>query len=824
MTTIEPEVSNPTSYLIGNAHLDPAWLWRWPEGFSEARATFASALERMREFPSFVFTASAAALYEWIERVDPDLFEEIRARVAEGRWCVVGGWRTQSDCNLPSGESFARNALYSQRYFRKAFGKICTTGYCVDSFGHAGSLPQLLAQGGMNAYVFMRPDPCESPQIPVGPFIWEGTDGTRILSFRLYAGYNTWLPGQIREQAEQIRRQAPPLGMILYGVGDHGGGPTRALLKEIEGLRRETPDIVYGDPDRFFAAIANDTERLPEWQGEMQMRCAGYFAAEGRIKRANRRTEWLLLASERAAVAAHFAVGAPVPAGFIEQAWKDVLFCQFHDLLAGSSERIVCDETLAQLGRASFTAGEIQAEALQRIGANVNTEGAGRALLVFNPHAFNVSGLVETEDVTFHPAFDELRRFQFLDADGKPAPFQITRPSTRTCSIRLVFPAELPSLGWRLYRVVFDAKTPNDPFEWEPPAPRSPVEPQHGLLQATPETLANEWLRLSVDEQGLIRIYDLEEDWEVFREPAGLPLVIDDPSDTWGHDVVSYDQAIGEFRLESRELMESGPLRGRLRLRFRYGESQLLLDYVVDRFTKVVRCDATLDWREKRQLLKLVYPVAIENPQWTTEIPYGEIGRPVDGRELPMQAWTDLADSRRGLAIANDSQYSLDARDGTLRITVLRSPVYAHGDPLAPRNDERFHDQGIQDFRLLLIPHGAAWRGEVARQAQLLNCPPVLSWEGTHPGRLPRISGPAVRVSADGVIVMALKRSEDGGAWVLRAFETGGKGGETAFEIPALGRTWISEFHAGEIKTFLIPDNATAAVRLTSFLEEAALK
>ena len=128
-------MSKPVVHLIGNAHLDPAWLWRWPEGFSEGRASFASALDQMREYPSFIFTAGAAAVYQWIERTAPELFREIRARVAESRWCVVGGWHAQSDSNLPAGESFARNALYSQRYFRKTFGAACRTGYCVDSFG-----------------------------------------------------------------------------------------------------------------------------------------------------------------------------------------------------------------------------------------------------------------------------------------------------------------------------------------------------------------------------------------------------------------------------------------------------------------------------------------------------------------------------------------------------------------------------------------------------------------------------------------------------------------------------------------------------------------
>jgi alpha-mannosidase len=228
-----------------------------------------------------------------------------------------------------------------------------------------------------------------------------------------------------------------------------------------------------------------------------------------------------------------------------------------------------------------------------------------------------------------------------------------------------------------------------------------------------------------------------------------------------------------------------------------------------------------IEWHEHQRLLKFVFPVALEAPVWTSEIPYGAVVRPLNGNELPMQSWADLSDGRRGLAVANDSKYGLDARDGALRITILRSPVYSQHDPVKPQGDERYHDQGIQDVRLLLLPHGAGGRAEVSRQADLLNCPPVISREGTHAGRLPAVSGPAVRIEGDGGVVMALKRAEDGGAWVVRAFETAGQGGSARFEIPALRRDWRATFRAGEIKTFRIPDDSSARVEETNFLEGA---
>ena len=162
-------------HLIGNSHIDPVWLWQWPEGYQEVRATFRSALDRMTEYPEFIFTCDSAAYYEWVEEIDPEMFAEIKARVDEGRWELVGGWWVEPDCNLPGGESFVRHALIGQRYFESRFGKMATVGYNVDPFGHHAMLPQILAKSGMDSYVFMRPGPHENA--PSGTDLLVGVAG-----------------------------------------------------------------------------------------------------------------------------------------------------------------------------------------------------------------------------------------------------------------------------------------------------------------------------------------------------------------------------------------------------------------------------------------------------------------------------------------------------------------------------------------------------------------------------------------------------------------------------------------------------------------------
>ena len=217
-------------HFVGNAHLDPIWLWRWQEGCGEVLQTFRSAIDRLKEFDDFIFTCSSAAYYDWVEQIDPELFSEIRDMVKKGRWVPVGGWWVQPDCNMPSGESFARHALYSQLYYFKKFGRICKTGYNVDSFGHCGNLPQLLTNSGMRTYVMMRPGMHENPDIPEKLFWWDGVDGSRVLTYRLSDGYGHTGTQNIAYELDKIGAMLPEKQhdlMLFGGVGNHGGGPTR---------------------------------------------------------------------------------------------------------------------------------------------------------------------------------------------------------------------------------------------------------------------------------------------------------------------------------------------------------------------------------------------------------------------------------------------------------------------------------------------------------------------------------------------------------------------------------------------------------------------
>ena len=290
---------NKKIHLIGNAHLDPIWLWRWQEGCGEVLQTFRSAVDRLNEYDELVFTCSSASYYRWVEEIDPELFDEIRKLVKRGRWVPVNGWWVQPDCNMPSGESFARQALYSQLYYYEKFGDICKIGYNVDSFGHSGMLPQLLTKGGMRCYVMMRPGMHENPEIPENLFWWDSPDGSRVLTYRIPESYGVSGQEDIDRTLPDYMQRAENTGhgmMMLFGVGNHGGGPTKGDIEYLMQLKDEGyAELEFSSPEEYFAQQCADKLDLPVWKDDLQHHASGCYSANSMMKQLNRKAEYWLL-------------------------------------------------------------------------------------------------------------------------------------------------------------------------------------------------------------------------------------------------------------------------------------------------------------------------------------------------------------------------------------------------------------------------------------------------------------------------------------------------------------------------------------------------
>ncbi len=452
-------MSKTVVHMIGQAHLDPVWLWRWTEGRAEALATSQSAVDRLAEYPDFHFTRGEAQVYRWIEQENPALFAEIRDLIRQGRWHVVNGMVIQPDMNVPGGESFVRQVLLGKAYMRQHLGVEPRVAYCVDSFGHAGTLPQILAKCGFDAYVFMRPGPHEK-ELPSQAFWWQGPDGSRVLAFRIAASYGTRNLDHAEHIAKAVAAKPPQLDqtMCFFGVGNHGGGPTKQQIENIQAIARDRDDleIRFSSTDAYFAAIAPAADTLPTVAEELQFHAVGCYSVNSALKRSHRQAECGLLLAERLAAMAQAWVGQPAPAERLRTLWHDLCFNQFHDTLGGSSTKEAEDEAIMSLGRVIMGSREIADDAGRAIAARVNTAGAGGTVVLFNPSAEPVSEYVEYEPWTEWQLWAP-NGWGLTDEAGRAVPHQLIETHealTRATSgiSRLVFRAELPAFGYRVYR------------------------------------------------------------------------------------------------------------------------------------------------------------------------------------------------------------------------------------------------------------------------------------------------------------------------------------------------------------------------------------
>jgi alpha-mannosidase len=815
--------TKPVVHMIGNAHIDPVWLWRIDEGRDEVLATYRSALERMDETPGFIFSSGGAVTYRWVQEDDPALFSAIQQRIAQGRWSLVNGWWIQPDCNIPCGESFVRHGLYGQRALQDMFGRRAVTGYNVDSFGHAGSLPQILLGCGLRQYVFFRPQPGQEKDLPGTLFWWESDDGSRVLTSRPPLHYPSH-PGDLIERIDEAAAQAPPdVGhvMCFYGVGNHGGGPTRANIASILSAmaRPDGPTVCFDSTDGFFEAVRASNAALPVLHDELQHHSRGCYTAVSELKWYNRKCERALLAAETLSALAHHLSGAAYPRPALTQAWEDVLFNQFHDILAGTSLREACQDACATYEASLQTAQQAIETALSAMAAQVDTAGEGRPLLVFNPLPWRQRVPVRTQvQVTQRWDEDWMGRFRpgavdLIDEQGNAVPCQVTDVEHRGAYyvLHMCFMAELPALGYRCYHFSLHKPT------WSRPQPQ------------TVSTIENETLRLTFDPQSgwLTSLFDKEQGIELLRDAGSVPLVIDDPSDTWSHDVVSFDREIGRLHAQGDvALIESGPVRQVVRACSRWGCSTVTLDTILYAGDRRVYLDLTVDWHEQLKMLKLAFPLALQDPQSTSSIPYGHIQRTDDGGEEPCQEWVDVSGTISGracgLSLLNDAKYAYDVLDGELRMSVLRSPVYAFHQPrqIEPGVTYLYTDQGEQTVHLALVPHAGTWvEGDVVRRAASLNVPPMAYEVDGHPGPWPAAAS-LLECAAPNVVLTTVKLAEEGNELIVRGYETAGQ--ETAAEI-RLGweqDAWTATWQPHEIKTLrLCPGDPTSVE--VNMLEEA---
>uniref|UniRef100_A9U5M3 Predicted protein n=1 Tax=Physcomitrium patens TaxID=3218 RepID=A9U5M3_PHYPA len=491
-------------------------------------------------------------MYEWIENNEPAMFEEIRARVKEGRWNIVGGWWIQPDCNIPGGESFVRQGLYGQRYFKEKFGVTAKVGYNVDSFGHNAMLPQILKKSGMDYYVMMRPMPNEKG-LPSRLFWWQSDDGSKVLTFRIMFEYLSWgkdLENHVRRCLGEFKEPLNDL-MLFYGVGNHGGGPTKENIESIRRLNDapDLPKLEFATPDRYFKDMEASGLDFPVVHDDLQHHASGCYAAHSGIKQWNRQAENRLIAAEKFSALASWITGQPYPDEFT-RAWKNVLFNQFHDILAGTSLEPAYEDARYLFGEAMAIADRSLNYAVQSLSWNIGIEQdeTMRPIVVFNPHAWSSKVNVELEIGGIKD------NSVLVDDTGKPVPFQTVKSQAAARGrYRLSFMAELPPLGYRVYKLFLESAS---------------LKPVGEPITASDLVLENSRLRLEFDKDtGFIKsLRDKKLNHEVLRGEGARPVVIDDTSDTWSHDVLHFNRTAGQFKTVRVQRIEHGPVKSVIRV------------------------------------------------------------------------------------------------------------------------------------------------------------------------------------------------------------------------------------------------------------------
>ena len=375
-------------HLIGNAHLDPVWLWEWEEGAAETLSTFRTAAELCEKDRAFIFNHNEVILYKWIQEYDPELFERIRKLVKSGRWHIMGGWYLQPDCNMPSGESFVRHILLGKNYFKQQFGVDVKTAINFDPFGHSRGLVQILKKSGYDSYLFGRPQK-QFCTLPEDNFIWVGYDGSEVMATRLFSWYNSGL-GKARDKIEQCLKEFSDYDLLLlpWGVGNHGGGPSAKDLRDLNRLIAEKSEdnISHSTPEAYFKQLGKKRNTLPRYKKSLNPWAIGCYTSMIRLKQNHRLLESELFSLEKMACAAAVQGLMRYPYEQIMEALEDLLYSQFHDVLPGSSIPPVEEAGLRLLDHGLEIASRLKARLFFRLSSGQPKAKTGQyPILVYNP-------------------------------------------------------------------------------------------------------------------------------------------------------------------------------------------------------------------------------------------------------------------------------------------------------------------------------------------------------------------------------------------------------------------------------------------------------
>ncbi|MDI9498787.1 MAG: glycoside hydrolase family 38 C-terminal domain-containing protein [Bacillota bacterium] len=854
-------------HLVANAHLDPVWLWRWEEGCTAAISTFHTVCDLLDEYEDFVFCHNEALLYEWVRELTPGLFRRIQAHVAAGRWRIMGGWYLQPDCNMPSGESMVRNILLGLGFFREHFGVRPRTACNFDAFGHSLGLIQILEQAGFDAYLSYRPGPGAFP-FPDHDFEWRGLAGSQVVMHRSHEGYNSvwgfaadklrmFLGHELERPPHQAHPEVDPAGarsvrLFLWGVGDHGGGPTRTDLDDLDKLIRssEGEQIRHSDPDAYFAELKEfvagregreagdmplDSEALTVYRHHLNPTSQGCYSTQVRVKQKHRELENELYSTEKLASRATLLYGRPYPAKQFGEALRDLIFAEFHDALPGTGTPGVEEDTLQRLGHGLEIVRREKLAAVLCLSQELETAPQDMATVVLcNPHPYPYRGTVVFETSMPRQNWSHEHLFLYPEAciNGVPLPTQAEKEESNF------------SLDWRKRVVVEVDLAPSSvsrcDLSFRPLAARPRYEPIMGEREYS---FRSDDMEVTIDlETGLMSRYR-SGDVEYLAPTGGGLFTVDDGYSPWGigsshsqarrpfaladgHETARFAGLVGRV-IQPIRVIEDGAVRTVVEAVFACQHSRALIRYILPKRGSYIDLELVVDFREPEQTLKLGLPLAGgEAAELWGQIMFGRDRMFMDGREDVHQKWV-MAERADGeaLAVLNRGTHGVSWRDGSLELTLLRSAGYTASDLMEPAySADQWAprmEQGRRHFAFRIVGGEAVALGRrVDQLAQCFNegiCAVPFRPLGREAydtvGEAPAVvSETFLTIDNPSITMSALKLAEEQAdrtaeeqtKFILRLHEGSGERQTAVVEMAALGLRETVEFEPFAIRSFLL--------------------
>ncbi|MCU6795066.1 glycosyl hydrolase-related protein [Paenibacillus sp. WQ 127069] len=744
--------SAPLAGIVGHSHMDTAWLWTREETIRKCARTYANVLSLMKQYPEYTFVQSSAFHTELMRRHYPDIFEGMKQRILEGRWEPNGGVWIECDCNLVSGESLVRQFLKGQRYTREHFGYTADTFWLPDTFGYSAAIPQILAGFHIQYFLTTKLSWNDTNLFPYDTFQWTGLDGTTVLTH--FNFIHCWpdaetlinrIYGTSQNKGWAIKndiqhKQVNDRRLISYGYGDGGGGPQYEMLEtarrvqDVEG----SPKAEHTTVARFMKELEETAVQPPAFVGELYFEGhRGTLTQMHEIKRNNRKAELALRDLEIIEVSG-WLQGQHEPSPRRDEIHEILLINQFHDILPGTSIPEVHDQAIQELKDVIIEAKELTNSYL-----TASVEPSPHAVTVWNTLSWARTGTFELEGIeTGLIAADPSLQSQYIeDAAGRGK--------------LLVGGVEIPALGAVVIALDQGTADSSSPFEYD------------GIRLETP------YASLIFDDHGYISSFIDKPTGRELRgsgHPLNTFLMGEDLPGSWDNWDIDMDvngKLAAQTNLLHRELAANGPLQLRIRSEYQIGyRSTLQQDIVFYVDSPRVDFHTIIDWKEKHQLLKVGFDVDIWSQTARHEIQFGHVERSTHTNtsydqamfEVCTHKWTDLSESRFGVAILNDCKYGISVDGADIRLSLHKGGC--HPDPRG--------DEGVHEVTYSLLPHQGAFSTEtVIRPAYELNIP-VLSVMGKVTGQA---AASLLEVKATNVIVEAIKPAEEDHAYVVRLYE-----------------------------------------------------